>query len=156
MLDSFQGLPPVEKRDGPAAFRYQSETGSPHYYDNCTAPLDEVKITANDFGFSSSEAIIVPGWFNDTIPENIKTMSEKGFSLLRIDCDWYEPVKYVLDNLIPLVSENCAVILDDYYVWDGCARATHDFLSEQDLPYRLKTRPPFDCAWMVKQAFRPF
>jgi hypothetical protein len=27
------------------------------------------------------------------------------------------------------VPEGGVVILDDYYVFDGCARATHDFLS---------------------------
>src|SRR5262249_31879835 len=70
---------------------------------------------------------------------------------LRIDCDWYEPVHRVLVHLVPLVNEECPIILDDYYAWDGCARATHDYLSQNDLSWRVRSMDRFDGAWMIKR-----
>jgi len=51
--------------------------------------------------------------------------------LLRLDSDWYESTKQCLENLFDLVVDGGLVIIDDYYVWDGCARAVHDFLSKR-------------------------
>src|ERR1700736_2432942 len=35
LFDSFEGLPPAEEIDGPAALLWQSNTQSPEYHDNC-------------------------------------------------------------------------------------------------------------------------
>ncbi len=154
MFDSFEGLPPADDRDGPLAVQYQSQPDHPSYFDNCKAPLDQVRAARDQFGFSSEEAILVPGWFDRTIPEHIDAIASRGCSLLRVDCDWYDPVKYVLDSVGPIVAEDGIIILDDYYYWDGCALATHDFLSENHLSYRIRSAPSFGCAWMLKQSFR--
>jgi O-methyltransferase len=153
MFDSFEGLPPAEERDGQAAIRYQANVDGPFYFDNCTAPLDKVKRAKESFGFSDSEAIIVPGWFDTTIPANIDRLSERRIALLRVDCDWYAPVKLVLDSAAPLVTENAPIILDDYYAWDGCTKATHDYLAENQLPLRIRSVQGLAGAWMIKQSF---
>jgi len=151
MFDSFQGLPPADDRDGPHALQYQKDTTSPAYFDNCTAPLEGVREAIRKFGFKDDEAIVVPGWFNDSIPKNVATIAQRNIALLRVDCDWYEPVTYVLDSLAPTVSDEGVIILDDYYAWDGCARATHDFLSRNDLSWRIRSVDRFAGAWMVKR-----
>lgn len=151
MLDSFQGLPKAEDRDGPAAIAYQSNTNAPTYYDNCTADLEETRAAAAAFGFAPDEAIIVPGWFDDTIPQRIHEIGKARISVLRIDCDWYRPVRFVLERFEPLVSEQGIIIIDDYFPWDGCTRAVHDYLSGNDLPYRIRSLPTSHCAWMIKQ-----
>jgi hypothetical protein len=154
MFDSFAGLPAVDERDGPLALKYQSEPDQPGYHDNCTAPLDQVMATCREFAFSPEEAMIVPGWFDQTFPQRKAELASRRCAVLRVDCDWYEPVRYVLDEFAPLVVEDGVIILDDYYHWDGCALATHDFLSANRLCYRIRSLPTFHCAWMVKQAHR--
>lgn len=154
MFDSFQGLPPADERDGPLALQYQRETDAPYYYDNCTAPLQDVFAAVKEFGFSHDEAVIVPGWFHDTIPDKRATLAKRGIAFLRIDCDWYEPVHYVLREATPLMPEGSTILLDDYFTWDGCARATHDFLSQNDLCWRIRSIDRFQGAWMIKQAHR--
>ncbi|MGO4704440.1 TylF/MycF/NovP-related O-methyltransferase [Microvirga sp. 2MCAF38] len=154
MLDSFQGLPPADDRDGPLALQYQRAVDAPHYFDNCTAPLPQVREAIRQFGFTDSEAIVVPGWFNDSIPVHRDELSRRGIALLRIDCDWYEPVHYVLTELTPFVVDEGAIILDDYYAWDGCARATHDFLSQNDFSWRIRSMEKFYGAWMIKRSHR--
>ena len=154
MFDSFEGLPKAETRDGQMALQYQAATDAPGYLDNCRAPLDQVQEAARKFGFSDDEAIIVPGWFEETLPRHVPKLSELGISVLRIDCDWYAPVSLVLDQLAQLVPEEGAIILDDYFAWDGCARATHDFLSRNDLCWRVRSMDRFTGAWIVKRLFR--
>jgi hypothetical protein len=150
MFDSFQGLPPAGERDGSAAVEYQKNVASPKFYDNCAAPLERVKEAKAKFGFGDDEAIIVPGWFSDTIPAKLDHLAERGIALLRIDCDWYEPVKLVLDQITPIVADHGSIILDDYYTWDGCSRATHDYLSENKLPYRIRSNRRYTAAYIIK------
>jgi O-methyltransferase len=156
MFDSFMGLPPAEGKDGPAAAAWQQDVASPNYFDNCTAPLDQVKAAIASFGFSDTEAVLVPGWFDDTVPLHRAQLAATGIGFLRVDCDWYAPVRLVLEQLAPLVADEGKIILDDYFAWDGCARATHDFLSGNNLAWRLRTigAGPDVGAWMIKRPFR--
>jgi hypothetical protein len=152
MFDSFEGLPPVEERDGPAAARYQANTASPLYFDNCRAPLPAVLDAVEKFGFAPDEAIVVPGWFNETVPGERAELAERGIGFLRVDCDWYEPVSYILDTLADLVPEGGRILMDDYYAWDGCARATHDYLSRNDHCWRIFSIQHNSGAFMIKRA----
>lgn len=154
MFDSFQGLPPPDERDGPLALKYRRDTGAPDYYNNCTATHAEVTTAVRDFGFAASEAIVVPGWFEQSLPAHKDALATRGVAVLRIDCDWYEPVAYVLRELAPLVPDEGTIILDDYYAWDGCARATHDFLAQNNLSWRIRSMEKFHGAWMIKRPHR--
>jgi len=154
MFDSFEGLPPADERDGPLAKVYQRDVDSPYYYDNCSAALDEVRIAIKHFGFSDEECRVVPGWFSDSLPPKTTNLAREGIALLRVDCDWYEPVRFVLDTLLPHTTDDARVILDDYYFWDGCARATHDFLAGSGQAYRIRTIGEFVGAWFEKKAGR--
>jgi O-methyltransferase len=154
MFDSFKGLPPPDDRDGPLAFAYQRQTDAPGYFNNCSASLERVLDIINGFGFSDSEAIVVPGWFSESFPNHRAELSRRGLAILRVDCDFYEPVSYVLRELTPFISDEGFVILDDYYAWDGCARATHDFLSQNNLSWRIRSIEKFHGAWMIKRAHR--
>jgi O-methyltransferase len=151
MFDSFEGLPPAGARDGPSAAAYQQNTAAPNYFDNCRAPLDEVQDAIAHFGFAPDEAIVAPGWFNETVPTYRAALQSRGLAFLRVDCDWYEPVSYVLAELAVLLPVRGRVLLDDYYAWDGCARATHDFLSKNDFCWRLRTIDQVSGAWMMRR-----
>lgn len=151
MFDSFQGLPDAEAIDGAAALQYQQNTESPTYYDNCRASLSEAVRECKRLGLSQYSAVsIVPGWFEETVPAQLAILQHRKLALVRIDCDWYRPVRFVLDNVDPLASAGGAVIIDDYYTWDGCARATHDFLSRRSHAYRLRETPDALAAYYIK------
>lgn len=154
MFDSFEGLPPVDQRDGPLAAQYQQDVASPSYFDNCRASLELVLDAVEEFHFSPNEAIIVPGWFNETIPGERGELSDRGIAFLRIDCDWFEPTAYVLNQFAALLPNEGRILLDDYYAWDGCARATHAFLTSNDYSWRIRTISNTSGAWMIKRPHR--
>jgi O-methyltransferase len=131
LFDSFEGLPPAKEIDGREALRWQADTKSPNYHDNCAA--DEIFAIAALKKANHKNYQLHKGWFQKTLPNH------KGnqIAILRLDGDWYDSVKECLVNLFPLVAEGGAVIIDDYYTWDGCARAVHDYLSEIKSPSRV-------------------
>lgn len=131
LFDSFEGLPNVKEIDGQAAKQWQ-ENNNGVGLDNCKAEISfaqEAMKLAN-----SKNHQIVKGWFDQTLPN---TEITEPIAILRLDGDWYDSTMVCLQNLYPLVAENGIVIIDDYYAWDGCSRAVHDYLSQNNLPVRI-------------------
>ncbi len=92
--------------------------------------------------------ILRKGWLADTLPER----KPEQIAHLRIDCDWYEPVKCCLDQLVPNVSEGAGIIIDDYHAWEGARLATHEYLAEHKHPWTIETIPGRNGVWMHKGA----
>jgi asparagine synthase (glutamine-hydrolysing) len=68
----------------------------------------------------------VKGLFEDTLPN-----TDTGrVAFCHIDCDWYDPVKFCLDQIAPRLVQAGLILLDDYHDYGGCARATCEFLAE--------------------------
>ena len=51
---------------------------------------------------------------------------------LRMDADWYDSTMDILTNLFPQMNKGGVIIIDDYYHWEGCTRAVHDYLSKHE------------------------
>jgi O-methyltransferase len=135
LCDSFQGMPPVEEIDGPLAMAEASDPESPLYVDNSRVAIADVRRTAAELGLTSYTEF-VPGWFDETLPAHRERIGP--VAILRLDCDWYSSVRACLDNLYDQVVDGGFVVLDDYYAYDGCAVAVHEFLGERRLAHRIE------------------
>jgi O-methyltransferase len=154
MLDSFQGLPPVTARDGPLAHQWQNGGDPERFLNNCRAIRSDLERTLRDMRFVEDDYKIVEGWFEHTVPEVAREVEPHSIALLRLDGDWYDSTRCCLDSLMPFVSEGGVVVIDDYYAWDGCARAVHDYLARVDAAYRIRSLPNWYGAYFVKKASR--
>ncbi len=154
MLDSFEGLPTVDHRDGPLAAAWQSGADQEKFFDNCKAAQEDLENLLVQHQFTQGEYRLVRGWFENTVPDIASELSVQGVAVLRLDSDWYASTDVSLKHLCPITCEQGVVIIDDYYAWDGCARALHDYLSRCDLPYRIKSLPYNFGAYFIKRAFR--
>lgn len=134
LFDSFEGLPPAQEIDGDSALNWQANKNSSNYFDNCTASEQSAIKAMNISG--AKNVSIVKGWFNETLPNY---EFKDGIAILRMDGDWYDSTFEILDNLFPLVNHGGIIIIDDYYAWDGCARAVHDYLSANMRTERIRT-----------------
>jgi O-methyltransferase len=124
LFDSFEGLPPAQSIDGASAIEWQNNTSSGAFYDNCKADKEDA---AKAMKLSGAENFFLhKGWFDETLPQ----FKIESIDILRIDGDWYDSVMTCLKNLFPKVKEGGIIIIDDYYTWDGCTKAVHDYLSE--------------------------
>ena len=146
MLDSFEGLPPITMKDGANAEAFaRGDWGTE--YDNCKVDIETVRSWLGSVGLQEGDYILVKGWFDRTAPELATRLINSGIAVLRLDGDWYESTRTCLDNLAPIVSENGHIIIDDYYCFDGCARAVHDYLSASQRPCRIRTPSRGDGAY---------
>lgn len=132
LFDSFEGLPPAKEIDGEAAVRWQQDTTSPMFHDNCTARADFAARAMKLAGVDSPH--LIKGWFDQTLPS---FTPPEPICLLRLDGDWYESTMVCLEALFDYVVPGGLVVLDDYYAWDGCSRALHDFLSRRSATERI-------------------
>jgi len=133
LFDSFEGLPPAKDIDGSDAIKWQNDTKSPLYFDNCAADItwaqDAMRISKAD------EVTIHKGWFSDTL-KFIPPTTE--IAILRLDGDWYDSTMDCLNQLFPLVRKNGVVIIDDYFTWSGCRKAVHDYLSKNNIDASIR------------------
>lgn len=134
LFDSFEGLPPAKEIDGERALRWQADTASPSYFDNCRATIEDAREAMRRAGVQ--DPVLVKGWFDDTLP---KATIDGGIAVLRMDADWYDSTMCILENLFDQVVPGGCIIIDDYHSWEGCAKAIHDFLSHHGRPERINT-----------------
>ena len=132
LFDSFEGCPKAKEIDGPKAIQWQQDTGSPHYYNNSSADISFSQEMMQRAG--ANRCTIIKGLFDNTLPE---FKAEGGIAILRLDGDWYGSTMTCLEYLFPQVNEGGVIIIDDYYVFDGCARAVHDYLSRNRIAPRI-------------------
>jgi len=133
LFDSFEGLPIAKDIDGINAINWQNDTQNPNYYDNCKAEID---FAHKAMQLSNVKYECVKGWFDQTVPnyDSIKVIS-----ILRLDGDWYDSTMICLIHLFPKVVKGGIIIIDDYYAWDGCSKAVHDYLSKTQSRSRIAT-----------------
>ncbi|MCW2573700.1 MAG: hypothetical protein JWO88_3758 [Frankiales bacterium] len=132
LFDSFEGLPVPTAMDGSAAVAWQQDTQSPTYYGNCRAEIGFAEQAMRLSGAPNYR--LIKGWFDQTLPNFSPPCP---IAVLRLDGDWYESTLVALESLYKHLAPGGIVIIDDYYAWDGCSRAVHDFLSRHHLTARV-------------------
>ncbi|HRK29969.1 MAG TPA: TylF/MycF/NovP-related O-methyltransferase [Tepidisphaeraceae bacterium] len=140
LFDSFEGLPPAREIDGPDAIQWQADTADPNYFDNCAAEQRWAEQAMRRAG--AKEFQLHRGWFEDTVTQFTPPTP---IALLRLDGDWYDSTLVCLEALYDHVHPDGMIVIDDYYTWDGCARAVHDFLSRRKLNARIRQAAPNIC-----------
>lgn len=133
LFDSFEGCPKARTIDGIQAKEWQQDVNSPLYYNNSSADIGFSRDVMNRAG--ASRCSIVKGWFEQTLPG---FKAEGGIAILRLDADWYESTMICLEYLFPQVNEGGVTIIDDYFTFEGCARALHDYLSRNQIAQRIR------------------
>jgi hypothetical protein len=76
-------------------------------------------------GIAENRVVIHSGWFQSTLPNLGSELHS--IAVLRLDGDWYESTKICFDYLYDRVSPGGVILLDDYFCWEGCRKATDEF-----------------------------
>lgn len=100
-----------------------------------------------EIGYPSDRIHYHVGWFQDTIPEAAAGIGK--IAILRIDADWYASTKVCLDHLVDLVVPGGFVIIDDYGTYEGCRKATDEFLEARKMRAFLQ-RLDNGCFYFIK------
>jgi O-methyltransferase len=144
LFDSFEGLPSAKDIDGSAALEWQRNTSSEGYHNNCSAPVDFAEKAMRRSAVRSY--YLHKGWFDQTLP-HFKPPSP--IALLRLDADWYDSTIMCLERLYDYVAPGGLIVIDDYFTWDGCSKAVHDFLSSRKAAERIRAFD--DVCYLIKE-----
>jgi O-methyltransferase len=154
LFDSFEGLPEPGPEDGIQAIEYSDNRGSGKLLtiSKCVANLDIVKdFLLKKLHLDQRHIHFHVGWFQETIPIQAKKIG--AIAVLRLDGDWYASTQGCLEYLYPLVSPGGAIILDDYYCWEGCKKATDEFRALHNITTPI-VQIDKDCGYWIKDAQR--
>jgi predicted O-methyltransferase YrrM len=124
-FDSFEGMP-EPTRDDPDFEVARAFVGS------CRGDLEKVRQLFVGLGVSD-HSTIVPGRFQDSLP----AAGIREIALLHVDADWYESVRFCLEQLYPLVSPGGLIQIDDYGYWEGTRKAVDEFFGHLANPPEL-------------------
>jgi len=135
VYDVFEMIPEPSKRDGEdIQERYKRiQNGESKgidgdiYYGYKKDLINEVRKNLQSFGLNDANNInLIQGLFENTL--NIT----EPVAFAHIDCDWYDSVTVCLEQIYPNMSSRGVLIIDDYYAWSGCQKATDDYFSSID------------------------
>lgn len=149
--------PPSDKDDQDVHDRYDVISSGKsrglkgqRYYGYETDLFERVRGNFERFGFSPPEdhgIEMLAGLVQDTL------VVDEPVSLAHIDVDWYDPVMTSLERIAPHLSPGGVIVLDDYFDWSGCRKATDDFLARTTIP--LRKDPSAGSLALIRDDVRP-
>ena len=136
-FDVFGQIPPPtsERDDAKSKERFAAiSAGKSHgiggdiYYGYRTDLFESVCATLARYGcpVGDGRVFLHKGLFEETWP----SYGRAPIAFAHIDCDWYDPVRFCLNAVLPRLAPGGIVILDDYHDYGGCRTATDEFLDE--------------------------
>ncbi|PSO54703.1 MAG: asparagine synthase [Cyanobacteria bacterium QH_1_48_107] len=135
VYDAFGMIPPPSDKDGQdVKQRYeQIANGEAVGIDGNTyyGYLDDLrKIVSNNFcefgfGLKENNISLIEGYYEDTLHIN------SPISVAHIDCDWYNSVYTCLEQIVPNLSKEGIIVVDDYFAWSGCKRAVDRYFADK-------------------------
>jgi O-methyltransferase len=133
IYDVFGMIPPPSDHDGPDVHaRYEKirsggskGIGDDTYYGYRDNLLDVVlgNFTAMGYPVDEYNVQAIKGLLQDTL------IVDEPVALAHIDVDWYEPVRVCLERIEPMLSGGGSLVLDDYFDWSGCKKATDEYFA---------------------------
>jgi O-methyltransferase len=124
VVDSFAGLPPIDRANEKFAWRRGDMAVS----------LGEVRDNFARYGLLDEQVKFLQGFFSDTLPD----APIRELSILRVDADLYQSTLDVLRNLYQKLSPGGYAIFDDYQNLPDCRRAVDEFRSEHGIPEEVR------------------
>ena len=150
LFDSFEGIPePDPAVDGARALaevesvgcrptgQLKSVSGFYEKFSSGIGTLDDNRnLLEKKIGYPQEFLHYHPGWFQETVPVDAKTIGP--IAILRLDGDWYASTKVCLEHLYPRVVPGGTVILDDYGSYDGCRKAVDEYRISNNIRSKLE------------------
>ena len=138
-LDVFSMIPPPtsEKDDAKSKERYETIAsgqatgfGDDAYYGYRDDLYEHVSAQLARFGtpVDGRRVNLVKGLFEETLP----TLDVHRIAFAHIDCDWYDPVRYCLQETARRLTPGGVIVIDDYNDYAGCRAAVDEFLAQND------------------------
>lgn len=145
IFDTFTQIPAPSSKDGQDAFRRYDEIvdgrskgikKDPYYgYEHNLIAKVQSNFRKLQLPIEPNQIELHRGLFADVL------FVEEAVAFAHIDSDWYESIKIALSRIIPKLSINGLVVVDDYNDWVGAKQAVEDFFTEKRDAFIFKFSP---------------
>ncbi len=143
-LDSFCGIqlagPKDDSQPGIGAITHDVNVDSSELIKSSgitSHSKDNVITNLKSWDVYDQDVMLIEGWVQNTLTDSL--IKEIGkISILRLDMDIYEPTKFALEKLYPLVSKNGIIIIDDWALL-GAKTACIEYFSENNINPEIVT-----------------
>ncbi|HWO06980.1 MAG TPA: TylF/MycF/NovP-related O-methyltransferase [Candidatus Paceibacterota bacterium] len=123
LFDSFEGLPAPSAVDRNRR-GFLAKKGA-------AGDASETTVAKAFCAFDQTRVHVVKGWFEHTFDETLPKVGPIAY--IHLDADLYEPTKYCLEQLWPLLSRGGIIFFDDYSYYEGCKKAVDEFLAKHTI-----------------------
>tara|TARA_Y100000310_G_scaffold345068_1_gene461568 strand:- start:556 stop:1269 length:714 start_codon:yes stop_codon:yes gene_type:complete len=124
LYDTFSGMVSPSSRDSSKDLK---KFNNKAFDESCpAASLDLVKSNVSKVGYNENRTHYIVGDVCETL-RSAEDLPEK-IALLRLDTDFYDSTRMELDVLFPKLSIGGYLIIDDYWAFIGCKKATDEFI----------------------------
>lgn len=126
LFDTFGKFPSSDKNEKDSEIHPITE----YLFSSKYNTLDNFK----KFNLMDNNVKFVVGEFQDTVPKT----DIKQLSVLRLDCDYYEPTMLILETYYKTIVKNGVIIIDDYNnPYLGCKQAVDDFRKKYNINNKI-------------------
>ncbi len=146
-FNSFAGLPPASAEDGAYARDAQASRDGRLYFDNNTAALADLMEAFARVALPPERLHVHKGFFADTFPG----VAVPPVAVLRLDADWYGSTLLCLEKFWDSLLPGALVLIDDYYAWQGCTKAVHEYLARRGAVEPIRQSRFGKVAYLLKQ-----
>jgi asparagine synthase (glutamine-hydrolysing) len=144
VYDVFDMIPPPSNNDGDDVHdRYKIITegksvgiNGETYYGYVDSLIDVVTENFRKFNLDihANNISLIKGLYEDTLQINAPV------AFAHIDCDWYESVMTCLTEIVPFLSKDGILVIDDYYAWSGCKKAVDEYFTDKRSDFKFENK----------------
>tara|TARA_B100001121_G_C18700065_1_gene627095 strand:+ start:13056 stop:14693 length:1638 start_codon:yes stop_codon:yes gene_type:complete len=117
-----------------------------NFYKDTYFSIEQIKNNFKKFNLYENIEII-----NGNIKNTIYNDNIKKISLLRLDCDLYEPILLSLQELYPKIEKGGIVLIDDYNNYlVNCYKAVNDYRKNNNITSPVIREPDGDSIYWIK------
>ena len=133
-IDSFEGLSSPSENDVSSKYPDSAADGFNSLEGLMSADVNQFIKVASPYNNIIPIKGFVPDVFNDN-----PHLSERVYSLIHIDLDLYEPIKYSLEFFAPRLLKGGIIVLDDYgsLNWPGAFKSVNEFYANNRSSFTL-------------------
>lgn len=99
----------------------------------------QVVSNLSNWNMLNHEINLIEGWIQKSLTDSVISQISK-IAVLRLDMDMYDPTKFALNKLYPLVSEGGVIIIDDWAL-PGARAACEEFFQENQIIPKINSIP---------------
>lgn len=94
-------------------YGFDSFDGLPEEWDRPDMKFDKGAFSLGRLPDVPKNVVLIPGWFEDSLPQFVKNHQNEKIAFLHVDCDLYSSTKTIFDTLGEMLERGSVIVFDE-------------------------------------------